>query len=92
MELLPFCLVSLTYSEITDVQVGLANQSCVRGSLCLDSTALHCVARINSFPIARSVLKIRVSDINYLTIATYTHGASQRVFPSVAIDLVFSPG
>lgn len=29
--------------------VGLANQSCVRGSLCLDSTALHCVARINFF-------------------------------------------
>lgn len=35
--------------------VGLANQSCVRGSLCLDSTALRCVVRIITLSLAHSV-------------------------------------
>lgn len=35
--------------------VGLANQSCVRGSLCLDSTALRYVARIITLSLAHSV-------------------------------------
>lgn len=34
--------------------MGLANQSCVRGLLCLDSTALRCVARIITLSLSSS--------------------------------------
>lgn len=69
--------------------VGLANQSCVRGSLRLVSTALHCVARKNLSPIARSVLGF-ASDINYLTRLQRIHGAIQRASLHPSQSIVFS--
>lgn len=62
--------------------VGLANQSCVRGSLCLDSTVLRCVARTITlffcFSLAHSV---RISfniirDCNDYTGSTFSRPSS----------------